>query len=37
MYLHVCYLEEAALGHSRKDPYHLKEIENTPSLSPEIP
>ena len=37
MYFHVYCLEEAALGHSRKDPYLLKEIENTPSLSPEIP
>ena len=35
--LHTYYLEETALGHRRKDSYFLKEIENTPSPSPDIP
>ena len=35
--LHAYCLEETALGHHRKDSYFLKEIENTPSLSPDIP
>ena len=33
----IYYLEETALGHSRKDSYFLKEIENTLSPSRDIP